>query len=67
MYSIWIYTHDVVLCCAVQRLACYERSDFLKVTHITAKNGYGRFNCSNERKSSRRWNYRGCWHHAFPL
>ena len=32
MYYIRIETRDVVLCCAVQRLACYERSDFLKVT-----------------------------------
>jgi len=32
MYSIRYCYRDVVLCCAVQRLACYERSDFLKVT-----------------------------------
>jgi len=41
---------NVVLCCAVQRLACGERSDLLKVTRRGATLGYEPFNCSNVRE-----------------
>jgi len=49
IYYIRLESRDVVLCCTVQRLACYERSDFLKVTR-NATNGYEPFNCSNVRE-----------------
>jgi len=35
--------------------------------YAQTNNGYENFNCSNIKGSSQWWNYRGCWHHAFPL